>query len=116
MSNGRNGSALYAKVSHTVNLALACKHFRAAISLLVTILLPTTGLTREYTLEPVAVGTPIVETPLQTTEIINVGESGLSYFVDEDRIEDENALQGHGVPVRRRVSRETTCIRHLALT
>lgn len=65
-------------------------------------LLPTSGLTKEYNLEPVAVATPITEAPLQTTEILNVGESGLSYFVDEDRIEGANNLQGHGVPVRRR--------------
>lgn len=58
-----------------------------------------TGLTREYGLEPVAVGTPLNEAPLQTTEILNVGEAGVWYVVDDDTIGDTNDAQGYGVPV-----------------
>lgn len=60
-----------------------------------------TGLTKEYVLEPVAAGTPLNEAPLQTTEILNVGEAGVWYFVDEDTIGDANDAQGYGVPVGR---------------
>lgn len=50
-------------------------------------------------LEPVALGTPLTETPLQITELLNVGEASLSYVVDLQGIIDANSAQGHGVPV-----------------
>lgn len=50
-------------------------------------------------LEPVAVGTPLAEAPLQTTELLNVGEAVMSYKVDGQGIKRANASQGHGMPV-----------------
>lgn len=60
----------------------------------------STGLQRQYVLEPVAVGTPLNEAPLQTTELLNVGEAAVSYKVDSNGIKRANSSQGHGMPVR----------------
>lgn len=60
----------------------------------------STGLRREYVLEPVAVGTPLNEAPLQMTELLNVGEVAVSYKVDSHGIKRANNAQGHGMPVR----------------
>eukprot|EP00752_Nemacystus_decipiens_P004480 g4092.t1 len=60
-----------------------------------------TGLRRQYILEPVAVGTPLNETPLQTTELLNVGEAAVSFKVDSNGIKRANNSQGHGMPVFR---------------
>lgn len=49
-------------------------------------------------------GTPFNEAPLQTTELLNVGEAELSYLVDTAKISDANARQGHGVPVSSRLA------------
>lgn len=49
-------------------------------------------------------GTPFNEAPLQTTELLNVGEAELSYLVDTAKIADANARQGHGVPVISRLA------------
>ena len=57
------------------------------------------GLRREYVLEPVAVGTPLNEAPLQLTELLNVGEAAMSYKVDSHGIKRANSAQGHGMPV-----------------
>lgn len=51
-------------------------------------------------LEPVAVGTPLNEAPLQTTVLMNVGEVAVSYKVDSAGIKRANNSQGHGMPVR----------------
>lgn len=51
-------------------------------------------------LEPVAIGTPLSEAPLQTTELLNVGEAAVSYKVDSSGIKRANNSQGHGMPVR----------------
>lgn len=51
-------------------------------------------------LEPVAVGTPLHEAPMQTTELLNVGQAGVSYIVEDDTVDAANAEQGYGVPVR----------------
>ncbi|CAB1120454.1 unnamed protein product [Ectocarpus sp. CCAP 1310/34] len=59
-----------------------------------------TGLQRSYVLEPVAIGTPLSEAPLQTTELLNVGEAAVSYKVDSSGIKRANNSQGHGMPVR----------------
>lgn len=61
--------------------------------------MPSTGLRRQYELEPVAVGTPLNEAPLQTTELLNVGEAAVSYRVDSHGIKRANNSQGHGMPV-----------------
>lgn len=61
---------------------------------------PSTGLGRQYVLEPVAVGTPLDEAPLQTTELLNVGEAAVSYKVESNGIKRANNSQGHGMPVR----------------
>lgn len=58
------------------------------------------GLKREYVLEPVAVGTPLTEAPLQMTELLNVGDAGVSYRVETCAIKRVQDSQGHGVPVR----------------
>jgi len=58
-----------------------------------------TGLERQYVLEPVAVGTPLNEAPLQLTELLNVGEAAVSYKVDSHGIKRANNSQGHGMPV-----------------
>lgn len=58
------------------------------------------GLEREYVLEPVAVGTPLTEAPLQMTELLNVGDAGVSYRVKTLAIKRVQDSQGHGVPVR----------------
>lgn len=50
-------------------------------------------------LEPVAVGTPLNEAPLQTTELMNVGEVAVSYKIDGLGIKRANNSQGHGMPV-----------------
>lgn len=47
-----------------------------------------------------AVGTPLNEAPLQTTELLNVGEAAVSYKVDSNGIKRTNNSQGHGMPVR----------------
>lgn len=60
----------------------------------------STGLRRQYVFEPVAVGTPLNEAPLQTTELLNVGEAAVSYKVDSHGIKRANSSQGHGMPVR----------------
>lgn len=60
---------------------------------------PHTGLGREYVLEPVAVGTPLTEAPLQVTELLNVGEAPISYRVEGSAIKRANKSQGYGVPV-----------------
>ncbi|CAN0346344.1 unnamed protein product [Ectocarpus sp. 6 AP-2014] len=60
-----------------------------------------TGLPRSYVLEPVAIGTPLSEAPLQTTELLNVGEAAVSYKVDSSGIKRVNNSQGHGMPVFR---------------
>lgn len=60
----------------------------------------STGLRRQYVLEPVAVGTPLNEAPLQTTELLNVGEAAVSYKVDSNGIKRANSSQGYGMPVR----------------
>ncbi|CAM9105839.1 unnamed protein product, partial [Scytosiphon promiscuus] len=60
-----------------------------------------TGLRRNYVLEPVAVGTPLIEAPLQTTELLNVGEAAMRFKVDAQGIKRANASQGHGMPVFR---------------
>lgn len=58
-----------------------------------------TGLQKQYVLSPVAVGTPLTEAPLQTTELLNVGEAVVSYRVEGYGIRRANGSQGHGMPV-----------------
>lgn len=60
----------------------------------------TAGLDKEYVLEPVAVGTPLAEAPLQMTELLNVGDASASYRVETRAIKRVQDSQGHGVPVR----------------
>lgn len=50
-------------------------------------------------LDPVAVGTPLKEAPLQITEILNVGDALVSYRVEGHGIRRANSSQGHGIPV-----------------
>lgn len=57
------------------------------------------GLEKQYVLSPVAIGTPLTEAPLQTTELINVGEAVVSYRLEGHGIRRANSSQGHGIPV-----------------
>lgn len=60
---------------------------------------PLLGLGGEYVLEPVAIGTPLAEAPLQTTELLNVGEAMASYRVEGHGIKRANNSQGYGMQV-----------------
>lgn len=44
-------------------------------------------------------GTPLTEAPLQITEVLNVGETAVSYRIDDYAFERTNSSQGHGIPV-----------------
>lgn len=57
------------------------------------------GLGLQYVLDPVAVGTPLVEAPMQITQLVNVGDAAVSYWVDRHAIKSANESQGHGVSV-----------------